>query len=149
MTRCHTCELTERRDRGEAPTWDSIIRTDGWDLAHAYDTAVEGWLVLVARRHITTVADLTPDEATDLGSLVRSVSTALTTTLGCAKTYLVQFAEHPLHPHVHVHVIPRASDLAPEHRGPGIFALLGVEADRCVPETRMDEIARAVRKLLA
>ena len=74
MTTCRTCELTDRRDAGEAPPWDDIVSTSGWDVAHAFGTDVEGWVVLVARRHIETVADLTDAEAAQLGPLIKHVS---------------------------------------------------------------------------
>lgn len=148
MVDCRTCELVARRDSGGAPLWDFIGRTPGWDIVHAYGTSVEGWIVLVARRHITALADLTDDEASELGPLVRSVSRALHQTVGCLKTYVVQFAEHSQHPHVHVHVIPRSAGLPEEQRGPGIFALLGVDRDHRVPEARMNEIATVLRRHL-
>ena len=146
---CRTCELIDRRDRGEAPLWDQILRTPAWDLVHAFGTAVPGWLVLVVRRHITSVADLTDDEAAELGPLIRSASRALSDVVGCPKTYVVQFAESAEHPHVHVHIIPRPDNLAPEHRGPGVFSLLGVAEDDAVPKPEMDRIAEQVRTLLA
>jgi diadenosine tetraphosphate (Ap4A) HIT family hydrolase len=126
MSECHTCLLTARRDAGEAPPWDHILRTPSWDLAHAFSTSVEGWLVLVARRHITAVADLTDEEAVSLGPLIKQVSAALHEVVGCEKTYVVQFAEHPQHPHVRVHVIARALDLDSSAVGPGIFSRMGV-----------------------
>jgi diadenosine tetraphosphate (Ap4A) HIT family hydrolase len=118
-------------------------------VVHCDDSAIEGWMVLVVRRHITSVAGLTIAEAAELGPLLKKVSQALQEVVGCAKTYIVQFAEHPLHPHVHVHVIPRAADLADEHRGPRIFSQLGVGEERRVPEERMDEIAVAMQRALA
>ena len=84
---CHTCALVARRDAGAAPAWDSILRTAGWDVVHAFGTSVEGWMVLVARRHIAAVADLTDAEALELGPLVKSVSAALHAVAGCEKTY--------------------------------------------------------------
>ena len=148
MVSCATCELVARRDAGKAPPWDCIVRTAGWDIVHAYGTAVEGWLVLVARRHITALADMTRDEAAELGPLVKAVSEALHATTGCHKTYVVQFAEAADHPHVHVHVIPRAPDLTDEQRGPGIFTLAGVPPNQCVHEDRMNDIALKVRDQL-
>jgi diadenosine tetraphosphate (Ap4A) HIT family hydrolase len=145
MTECKTCELIERRDRGQAPVWDSILRTPEWDVVHAFGSAVEAWLVLVVRRHITSVASLTPDEATAMGRLIPQVSAAVQAVVGCDKTYVAQFAEHPEHPHVHVHVIPRARDLAHEHQGPRIFGLLGVPDDESVPEMRMNDLAAELR----
>ena len=145
---CRTCELLERRDRGEAPLWDSIVRTALWDVVHCDDTSIEGWLVLVLRRHVTAVAELTEDEAVELGRLLRSTSRALADVTGCVKTYVVQFAEHPRHPHVHVHVVPRRAFDPDELEGPGVFAALGV-GDGAVPEARRDELGVALRAALA
>jgi hypothetical protein len=52
---CKTCELIARRDAGNAPLWDSIHRTQYWDVAHSYNTALPAWLVLVVRRHIEAI----------------------------------------------------------------------------------------------
>jgi diadenosine tetraphosphate (Ap4A) HIT family hydrolase len=149
MTDCLTCTLLARRDAGGAPVWDAIARTDHWDVVHAYDTSIEGWLVLAARRHLTALADLSDAEAAELGPLTRDVSRALHAALGCEKTYVAQFAEAAAHPHVHVHVVPRAVEWPDALRGPRVFAALGVPEDERVPEARRDEIARAVRAELA
>ena len=139
---CQSCELLARRDRGEAPLWDNILRTPSWDLVHSFNTSLEGWLVLIVRRHVETLADLSDDEAVELGALIKRVSGALRTAVGCAKTYVAQFAEHPQHQHVHVHVIARYAD-QPEHlAGPRIFDLLGV--DDPISEDRMTAVARRV-----
>lgn len=141
--------MVARRDAGDAPPWDNIVRTPEWDVVHAYDTSHEGWLVIVLRRHVHSLSELTDREAAELGRLTRDVSAALEAVLGVPRTYVVQFAEHPLHPHVHVHLIARPDDLPKERRGPGIFSQLGVIKSSRVPEGRMDEIAFEVRKLLA
>jgi diadenosine tetraphosphate (Ap4A) HIT family hydrolase len=145
---CRTCELLARRDRGEALLWDSVVRTPFWDLVHCDRGEVEGWMILVVRRHVSSVAELTETEAAALGPLARQVSRALTEVLGCESTYFVNFAEHPQHRHVHVHVIARAHDLAPEFRGPGIFQLLNVDESRNVSESRKNEIAQRLRAVL-
>lgn len=64
---CTSCELVARRDRHEAPVWDAIVRTDHWDIVHCYGVSIDGWLVLVCRRHVEAVADLTEVEAAALG----------------------------------------------------------------------------------
>jgi diadenosine tetraphosphate (Ap4A) HIT family hydrolase len=145
---CRTCELLERRDRGEAPDWDAIVRTDAWDVVHCDSTSLLGWIVLVLRRHVAAVADLTDDEAVELGPLVRRVSRALHDLWGCEKTYIVQFAEHPAHRHVHVHVIPRSTDLDEDRRGPGVFRFLGVPEAERVSEEDMDAFAVSLRRRL-
>jgi len=148
MTQCLTCELVARRNAGKAPLWDSIHRTEYWDVVHAYNTSLPGWLVLVTRRHIEALDELNEDEASELGVLIRHVSQGLKRATGCRKTYTVQFAEALEHPHVHFHIIPRMADLPPEYRGPKIFGYLGVpETDR-VSEEQMNEIAANIRFFL-
>ncbi len=52
---CQTCDWLSRRDRGEAPLWDSILRTGFWDVVHCQGTSLPGWIVLVATRHINAI----------------------------------------------------------------------------------------------
>ena len=116
---------------------------------HSYNTSLEGWLVLVVRRHITSLAELTAAEADELGPLVRNVSAALHQVSGCDKTYLAQFAEHPDHQHVHVHLIPRRADHPVDALGPKVFRFLGDNAGQHVTEARMNEIAGRLRQAIA
>ena len=64
-TPCLTCDLVRRRDRGEAPPWDNIVRTAHWDIVHDYNTSLPGWLVLVARRHVAAIDELSDEEAAE------------------------------------------------------------------------------------
>ena len=148
-TPCLTCDLVRRRDAGDAPLWDNIHRTAHWDVVHSYNTSLPGWLVLVARRHVAAIDELTDEEAAELGVLLRRVSAALRVATGCVKTYVVQFAEQAEHPHVHFHVIPRLADQPDDRRGPRVFAYLGVPDEERVSEERMNAIAVEVRRLLA
>ncbi len=149
MTHCVTCQLVERRDAGEAPDWDAIVRTDHWDVVHSFNTALEGWLVLVTRQHRNALAELSEGEAAELGPLAVRVSQALLQVSGCEKTYLAQFAEHPDHRHVHVHLIPRGADHPADAIGPNVFRLIGESAADRITDDRMDELARALRRALA
>jgi len=148
MSQCITCDMISRRDAQQAPLWDSIYRTPFWDLVHSYNSSLPGWLVLVSRRHITAVDEMTTAEAAELGLLLREVSIALKEVTGCVKTYVVQFAEAAEHPHVHFHIVPRMADLPDDRRGPKVFADLGVPVDERVSEAVMNDIAARVRELL-
>jgi diadenosine tetraphosphate (Ap4A) HIT family hydrolase len=148
MSHCYTCELAARRHAGQAPLWDDIYHTEYWDVVHSYNTALPGWLVLVARRHIEALDEMTEAEAVELGQLIRRVSLALKAVTGCLKTYVVQFAEAAEHPHVHVHIIPRMADQPEDRRGPQIFAYLGVTDAERVAEDRLNDIAVQVRGFL-
>lgn len=148
MDGCQACELITRRDAGLAPVWDAIARTPHWDVAHSFDASVEGWTVLVLRRHVASIAELTDQEAADLGPLLKAVSEGLDAVTGCERTYVAQFAESPLHRHVHFHVVPRAADLSEDQRGPRIFARLGRPEGERVAAPRMEQVAFALRREL-
>ena len=148
MAHCYTCELTAQRDAGQAPPWDSILRTRYWDVVHSYNTSLRGWLVLVARRHMAAISEMTEEEAVELGSLIRRVSLALQETTGCLKTYVIQFAEHPDHPHVHFHIVPRMPDQPKGRKSTNIFGYLGVAPEERVSEEAMNTIAFLIRRIL-
>ncbi len=148
MNACRTCELVTRRDAGTAPLWDCILRTRFWDVAHAYNTALPGWLVLVARRHVEAIDELSEDEAAELGHLIRQVAIALKAVTGCLKTYVIQFAEAEGHTHVHFHIIPRMADQPEDRRGPKIFGYLGVAEAERISEMEMNRIAFQIQNLL-
>ena len=145
MSNCYTCELTAKRDAGTAPLWDAIYRTPYWDVVHAYNSSLPGWIVLVTRRHLTAIAEMTAAEAAELGPLLRNVSIALQEITGCVKTYVIQFAEHVDHPHVHFHVVPRMADQPDERRSGKIFGYLGVPTEARVSAEEMNQIATQVR----
>ncbi len=148
MTVCHSCERIVVRDRGDAPPWDSIYRSDYWDLVHAYNTSWLGWLVLVLRRHTEAIADLTPGEAEELGVLLQQVSQALEKQTGCSKTYVMQFAESASHPHVHFHVVPRLPGQAPEDISYKVLRHLGVPLDEQRSESELNTFVEGVRRHL-
>ncbi len=148
MNTCNTCELVARRNAGLAPLWDCIYQTPYWDVAHCFDTALPGWLVLVARRHIAAVDEMTDAEAAELGLLIRRTSASLREVTGCIKTYVIQFAESPDHPHVHFHIIPRMADQPEERKSIHVFKYLGMPREEQVSEEVMNVIALRVRRIL-
>ena len=97
--------LVARRDAGEAPLWDVIVRTPGWDVVHAFGTAIEGWVVLVVRRHIIAVADLTN------ASSKRKAGTIY------AGSFLEEFVDGT--PWVHLDIAGTSWDVGREYVGKG------------------------------
>ena len=137
--------MVRARTEGGRPAWDNIVRTEHWDVLHAYDSQLLGWLILVTLEHRDSLADLFDAEADELGRLTRDISLALADLTGCPKTYLAQFAENPDHQHVHVHLVARTAAIAENRRGPRAFALLGADEDERVPEADMNELALGLR----
>ncbi len=148
MNQCYTCTLLAQRDAGQSPPWDCIYRGQYWDVVHSYNTALLGWLVLVARRHMEAIDEMTEDEAVELGLLMRRVSVALKEITGCVKTCVIQFAEMAEHPHVHFHIVPRMADQPENRRGAKIFGYLGVPVQERVSEDVMNELAAKVQSIL-
>lgn len=149
MKQCKSCELIRRRERGEAPLWDNIQRTRYWDLAHCFNTVLPGWLVLIARQHVESIDQLSEAEAAELGRVLRTASLALREVTGCIKTYVIQFAEHPDHPHVHFHLIPRMQDQPEDRRSMQVFEYMRRPAGEWVTEAHMNQIAAQIQRALS
>lgn len=139
VTGCYSCSRNTEFDR--LPPRERVAADDLWRVAHAFDSALPGWLVLLPRRHVTSIAALTDVEASSLGSWQVRLSRALHKVTSCEKTYIAQFGEAEGFAHVHFHVVPRAADLADELRGPRIFRMLGPDDRPQVSEQQRDEIA--------
>ncbi len=119
---CGTC----RANRGELPSPGGHVFDDGlWRVEHVIEPLpMLGWLVVKPLRHITSLADLTDSEAAALGPLLRRITAALHQVLRPAKVYSVLFAEQEGFAHVHFHLIPRATNLPTDLRGPAVFQLM-------------------------
>ncbi len=120
------------------------MTTDRWRVAHAFDTSLPGWLVVLPRRHVESMAQLTAVEAAELGPLLADLGRALESVTGCVKTYVMLFAEAPGFAHLHLHVVPRMPDAPADELGPGVFARLNVPADHRVPAVERDRFAVAI-----
>ncbi|WP_323746413.1 HIT family protein [Catenulispora pinisilvae] len=141
---CFSCRNDERL--AELPPRERVAADDHWRVAHAIGTSVPGWLVLLPRRHVTAIAELSDAEAAGLGTWQVRLSRALHAVTGCEKTYMAQFAEAAGFGHVHFHIIPRMADLPDGLRGPLVFRQLrpGDGDAGTVADSRMDEIAEAL-----
>lgn len=128
---CYSCEALrgERHISPAAPIYEG----QHWRVDHAWPTALAGWLALVLRRHATALHELTADEFAEMGTLLVRAVRALHTETGCAKEYLACFAEADHFNHLHLHIVPRASDLPHEIQGPRVFALLKPEENALAP----------------
>ncbi|MEE4546520.1 HIT family protein [Streptomyces sp. V4-01] len=130
---------------GGLPARECVDYDAHWRVAHDFNSALAGWLVLLPRRHVTALHELTDAEAAALGGWQVRLSRALRAVTGCAKTYVVQFAEAEGFAHVHFHVVPRQAELAPEYHGPGVFGLLRRPAVERLTTQDADRVALAVR----
>lgn len=143
---CLPCDNTAA---ASLPAREEVVRTEHWRVAHAFDAALAGWLVVLPTEHVTDLAALHPQAAAELGPLLQRLTAALQEVVGCTRTYVMLFAEAEGFSHVHLHVVPRMPDQPEELRGPRIFGALGAARPDRVPEEEMDRVALAVRDLVA
>jgi len=136
---CYSCQLT---GRGDLPPRDRIYADGRWQVTHAFDSALLGWLVLFPVRHLSSLSELTDDEAAGLGILQKRLSQALIDTLGCVKTYAILLAEAEGFAHLHFHIVPRHADIPAGLRGPRVFGYLGRPDSERVSDEDMDALAQ-------
>jgi hypothetical protein len=62
-------------------------------VAHAIDVPVPGWFVVVSRRHVTSMGELTGKQGASLGPLLAATSWALERGFAVRKAYVGFFPE--------------------------------------------------------
>src|SRR5262249_36585629 len=139
---CLPCRNTAAIE--DQPVRERIWWDGHWRVAHAIGNALPGWLVVVAARHVVSLAELTPEESAALGPLLGDISRALIDVTGCQKTYVALFAEGAGFPHVHIHVVPRHRDIPDDRRGPRVFGYMQRPESEWVTAEEMDRIGAAV-----
>lgn len=146
MTRsCHSCE---QNAADSLPPREEIWRSEHWRVAHAFDTALPGWLVVLATRHVVALDELPVAAAAELGLLLQRLTSAIRAVTGCEKTYVMMLGEAEGFSHLHIHVVPRVPDQPAELRGPRVFGLLGVAEVDQVNEEERDALAHRLRSHL-
>ncbi|MGF7239018.1 MAG: HIT family protein [Frankia sp.] len=143
---CYSCDRNRELDR-LAPRERVFVDVD-WRVAHAFNSALPGWLVLLPRRHVTSLVDLTNAETAKIGPLLGALSRALGEVTGCVKSYVMLFAEAEGFAHLHFHVVPRMLDQPIHLRGPAVFGYLDQPPERRVPAPEMDRVAVEIGRRL-
>ena len=71
----------------------TIFEGQYWYLEHAYPSALKGWLVVVLKRHVEALHELTAEEFTELGAIQARATKLLFAVLDCEKEYVMCLAE--------------------------------------------------------
>lgn len=148
MTDDRECLACQNNSKPDLPARERIYLDQRWRVAHAFGTSLPGWLVVLPRRHILALDELTSAEAAGLGPLLHDLTAALRQVTGCVKTYLALFAESEGFGHLHVHVIPRLPSQPAEMRGPRVFACLSKDPAEQVSADAMDQLGTSLATAL-
>jgi diadenosine tetraphosphate (Ap4A) HIT family hydrolase len=127
-----------------------ILETPGWIVEHTVGSLGLGTLIVKTRRHVLHVGDLTEQEATELGPLLRRVAAAVSEIAEPSQVYVALWSHENREPgHVHFVVQPVSRELMDEleAHGPRLHVAL---FDRGQPPDLEAAAAFAdrVRKLL-
>jgi diadenosine tetraphosphate (Ap4A) HIT family hydrolase len=143
---CWTCKSNTGEKRiSPGPT---IFEGQYWLLEHAYPVKVIGWLVIVLKRHVETLHELTSEEFVELAQIQARVVPLLHEELHCEKEYVVCYAEMEHFHHIHFHVFGKPADLPEEFKGGGSFALLKVTPEEGVAANEIISFCELLRDKL-
>jgi len=103
-------------------------------VEHAYPVSRKGWLVIVLKRHVEALHELTRLEFEELGIIQSRVCALLHAALQCEKEYVSCYAETEHFRHIHFHVFAKPHDLSDEFLGGRSFAFLKVSEQDAIPK---------------
>ena len=140
---CYTCRsISGERRISPGPT---IYEGRYWLIEHAYPTRLKGWLVIVLKRHVGTLHELTREEFIELGELQALAVRMLHEELDCAKEYVACFAEAEHFQHIHFHIIAKPRGLSDEFKGTKIYALIDVTEAEALPREEVAAFCEELR----
>jgi diadenosine tetraphosphate (Ap4A) HIT family hydrolase len=128
-----------------------VHETAGWIVEHCIGPLGAGTLIVKPKRHVVHVADLTGDEAAEMGPLLRRTARTITDLLGPEQVYVCLWSHaggRPVHIHWVVQPVTRAlmDDLG--RLGPGLQEAM-FERRRPSDRSEVEAFAARARAVLA
>jgi diadenosine tetraphosphate (Ap4A) HIT family hydrolase len=118
---------------GRIPAPGGVVFQDAWwEVAHHTGPWTDpGELIVKARRHVESIAQLTDTEVDALGPVLRAAVAAVTRVVRPERTYVASYGERVRH--VHFFLLPRTASLPAGHilsdvyrRGRSVLRKLGI-----------------------
>lgn len=143
---CYTCFSNSGERRiSPAPT---IYEGKYWLVEHVYPTKLKGWIVIVTKRHIEALHDLTKEEFAEFTEICENSAKALYKLTGCEKEYCMCFAEVEHFQHIHFHLVPKPHDLPDDAIGSKIFSMIKIDIKDAVAKEEIIEFCSELSALL-
>lgn len=145
MTDCLACDLAS----GDLPLPGGVIsETAGWRVEHCIGPLGVGTLIVKPRRHVLQVADLTEDEALEMGTLLRVTAEAVRDLTAASQVYVCLWSHGPVH--IHFVVQPVFADAIAEFgaSGPSLQAAM-FSHNRKVDPSQVADFAERARAWFA
>ncbi len=145
MLDCEACDLA----RGRRPLPGGLIHeTAHWRVEHCIGPLGLGTLIVKPSRHVTTVAELTDDEAAELGPLLREASRVAAELVEADQVYNCLWSHagrRPVHIHYVVQPVSKQQMSEFDEYGPALqMAMFGAAT---VPDiVDMEQMAASARE---
>lgn len=112
-----------------------VFQNEWWEVTHHTGPWTDpGELIVKARRHVESLAELTPGEAAALGPILRAAVAAIERVVRPERVYVASYGERVRH--VHFFLLPRTTALPAGHvvsdlyrRGRSLLRKWGVTAN--------------------
>jgi diadenosine tetraphosphate (Ap4A) HIT family hydrolase len=140
---CYTCKSNSGEKRVSPGC--TIYEGKHWLIEHAYPSKLKGWLVIITKRHVETLHELTKEEFIELGEICEKTTKILHEELNCEKEYSMCLAEKEHFNHIHFHIVPKPHNLPRELRGSKIFEMLKVEEKDALPHQEIKEFCEMLK----
>jgi diadenosine tetraphosphate (Ap4A) HIT family hydrolase len=138
---CAVCASLSGAER-RAPIFENQL----WHIRHDdAPSAVPGWLMMIARRHVGGPAHFNDEEARSFGPALRHVSKLLEEETGALRIYTAALGESS--PHFHAHLVPRYAEMPREARAWSVFDLQRVARAGEIPPADPDAVRRICEAL--
>lgn len=145
--KCLSCKsLSGEKRISPGPT---IYEGKYWVVEHAYPVKLLGWLVIVLKRHLEAVHNLTIEEMVELGQIINKTTKLLHSKLKTEKEYVACFAESEGFSHVHFHIVPRTKDFPKNIRGSKSFSLLSYTEIGSIQKDKIIELCEYLKAELS
>jgi diadenosine tetraphosphate (Ap4A) HIT family hydrolase len=143
---CIACDLTAGRE----PLPGGVIFDSGaWRIEHTVGPLGVGTLIVKPVRHVVHVAELTTEEAAELGALLHTASSVVTELVRPEQVYVCLWSHAGGVPgHIHFVVQPVSRELMDRHAGPPYGPMLQVamfEAGESLPEDEVEAFCERAR----
>jgi diadenosine tetraphosphate (Ap4A) HIT family hydrolase len=125
-----------------------IYEGRSWVVEHAYPTSLKGWLVIVLKRHVEALHDLTREEFQELADIQYRLAQVMRFRASIEKEYMMCFAEAEYFHHIHVHFVAKPGDLPQEAKGPRIFSNLNVDQQTAIPPNEIKALCEELKEAL-
>jgi diadenosine tetraphosphate (Ap4A) HIT family hydrolase len=124
-----------------------VLETKHFVVEHI-STSIRGWVVIVPKRHVTAVHQLTKGEMIEYGELPHAVCQGQHELYDTEKEYFMQYSEGESFSHTHVHVVPRLPEWPSALKGPRVFSAMGAEVENVLTAEERTAEALKLREYL-